>query len=488
MKAILKIIKSNKLDLLVISFFLLFSPIFFYNLGGTSLVDFDEAWWAEVARNILIRRDPFLLFFNEGPIFFHPPFGYSLIALSQLIFGVNEFASRLPSAFLGFASIILVYLIGKALFNRIVGFTGSLMLASSVWFVLRARSGNLDAIFVFIFLLTLYLFLKAKNNPLYIYLSGISFALLFMTKTFIGVSVLIPMGAYYLTNFKKSTSGLVHLIIAVLIALYVLSPWLGSNYLIYGSGFINSLFENATKPGQQFLPNLLDIHNSPTLQYLHFGIREWYYPAIISVVLPLMFIKKFPNLLTLYAWIIPLLIAFLINKNTEIWHLIPLYPAFGLMIGFFIYVILKSVLQMANKLKPFEITSERLNFFGLGLALIIINVLSIKQIYEFRNEINLFDHNTTGVAFVAKAARNVDGELYLDNEHFLPSAVFYSQKRVTNIRSLEPPINILTGFVDIGPKPSLLITEQWRLDLDKINSSMYKAVASHQGYVLIMLP
>lgn len=498
-----KLARKN-FDLIVFLFFLLFSPLFFFNLGGYSLVDFDEAWWAEVARNILVRKDPFVLFFNEAPIFFHPPFGYSLIALSQLIFGVNEFASRLPSAILGFFSIYLTYLIGKELFNRFVGLSGSLMLVSSVWFILRARSGNLDTIFVFMFLLTIYLFIIACRKPRvlsvgtsarsdyilpsFIYLSAISFALLFMTKTFIGVGALAPMGVYYLTNFKKSASGLVHLIFAVLIALYVLSPWLGSNYLIYGSSFIRSLFENATKPGQQFIPNLFDIHNSLTLQYLHFGVREWYYPSIISLILSLFFIKKFPNVLTLYAWIIPLLAAFIITSKTEIWHLIPLYPAFGLLVGFFIYVFLKSSEKIIDKLKPLKMASKRLKFIGVSLASIAVLSLGIKQIYEFRNEINLFDHYTTGLAYTAKAAQNHQGELYLDNDNFLPSTVFYSQKKVILIRALKPPINILKDFVDFGPRPSLLITEKWRLDADQVDPSKYQVVSSHQGYVLIRLP
>ena len=54
------LIRKHK-ELIVVIFFLLFSPLFFYNLGGTSLVDFDEAWYAEIARNILVNHQPFLL-------------------------------------------------------------------------------------------------------------------------------------------------------------------------------------------------------------------------------------------------------------------------------------------------------------------------------------------------------------------------------------------------------------------------------------------
>src|SRR3990167_7705893 len=147
---------KNKIDIFVICLFLIFSPLFFYNLSGTSLVDFDEAWYAEIARNILVNRQPFLLSFNGVPYWDHPQLGFILIAISFLIFGINEFAARFPSALLGFGSVITLYFIGKNLFNRIIGVGVGLMLLSSVWFVLRTRSADLDAIFVFFYLLLFY--------------------------------------------------------------------------------------------------------------------------------------------------------------------------------------------------------------------------------------------------------------------------------------------------------------------------------------------
>lgn len=478
------IFKKSKIDIFVIFFLLLFSPLFFYNLGGVSLVDFDEAWWAEVARNILVRKDPFVLFFNESPIFFHPPFGYSLIALSQLIFGVGEFASRFPSALLGLGSVILTYLIGRNLFNRIVGVTGSLMLVSSVWFILRARSGNLDAIFLFMFLLTIYFFVKSQKHSLFLYMAAVSFSLLFMTKTFAGVAVLLPMAAFYIVNIKRFMIRIKSLIIAAFLAVYILVPWLVSNYILYKTSFLHSLFENAVKPGKQYLPNLLELHKSVAMQYLHFGIREWYYPAIIALFGSIFFVRKFPNVLVLYAWIVPLLTAFIINQKTEIWHLIPIYPALGLMIGFFLSSAFEYSYSLVKKLGRMNLKKETL-IFGKSFIIAAVFILGAKQIYEFRNEVKLFDHYTTGLAFTANAARYVDGELYLDNEHLLPSTVFYSQKKVIHMRSLEAPQNILKGFVESAPRNSLVITEDWRLKADDVPQSKYQELAKHQGYVLI---
>src|SRR3989344_3929241 len=147
-----KLFTQNRHDLFCVIFLFLFLPIFFYNLGGYSLVDFDEAWFAEVARNILINRSPFLLTFNELPFIEHPPFGFWLMDGAFILFGVTEFSARFFSASLGFGSLFVVYFIGKELFNRTIGMIASLVLLSSVWFLFRARSANLDTVFLFLYL------------------------------------------------------------------------------------------------------------------------------------------------------------------------------------------------------------------------------------------------------------------------------------------------------------------------------------------------
>src|SRR3989344_5952507 len=181
-KDVKKFFKKYQNDIFIILFSLIIVPLFFYNLGSTSLVDFDEAWYAEIARNILVNRQPFLLSFNGSPYLDHPPLGFILIAISFLIFGINEFAARFPSALFGFSSVILLYFIGKNLFNRIVGIGAGLMLLSSVWFIFRSRSGNLDTVFLFFYLLTFYSALKVKNSKNWIYLVALAFSFSFLVK------------------------------------------------------------------------------------------------------------------------------------------------------------------------------------------------------------------------------------------------------------------------------------------------------------------
>jgi len=482
-------LRKYKNDIFVIFFFLIFLPLFFYNLGGTSLVDFDEAWYAEIARNILKYKQPFLLFFNGLPYTDHPPLGFILIAISFLIFGTNEFAARFPSASLAFLSVILLYFTGKNLFNRTVGIGAGLMLLSSVWFIFRSRSGNLDTIFLFFYLLTFYSALKLKNSKNWIYLVVLAFSFSLLTKSMIGISIIAPIIFLWLINGTKIPIR--KIIQAAFLFFVILSPWLIINYLNSGFSYFIHIFNIGLRSGNRIMPNVFDIGSSLTFQYLHFGIREWFYPGIIALIGSLTFLYKKPVLIVLYIWFLILLFGFLTNSKTEIWHLIPLFPIIGLFISFFLYQIIfysLNFISTFNFIYPKKlsfIVRKNLTTLVSLVVLCSLFILSVKQIYEFRNEVNLFGKYTSGLAYTSSAAKGLPEKLYLDNETFLPGSVFYSQKSVYNVKYEGPPKNSLKGIVAYGQKPFLLLTEQWRLNLDNIDKSKYKLLAEHQGYVLI---
>ncbi|MFN3421835.1 MAG: ArnT family glycosyltransferase, partial [Armatimonadota bacterium] len=57
----------------------------------------DEAYYARVPIEMRERGDWIVPYFNGEPRYKKPPLMYWLVALSQSVFGENEFASRLPS-------------------------------------------------------------------------------------------------------------------------------------------------------------------------------------------------------------------------------------------------------------------------------------------------------------------------------------------------------------------------------------------------------
>src|SRR4028119_824904 len=77
---------------------LISSLAFFWNLGSIGLIDETEPLFAEAARQMTVTGDWITPFFNGATRFDKPPLIYWLMVIAYKIFGVNEFAVRLPSA------------------------------------------------------------------------------------------------------------------------------------------------------------------------------------------------------------------------------------------------------------------------------------------------------------------------------------------------------------------------------------------------------
>lgn len=463
--------------ILVILLFCLLIPLFFYNLGGFSLIDFDEAWYAEVARNILRSGNPLILTFNGNLFLDHPPAGFNIIALSFLIFGVNDFAARFPSAVFGFLSLFLLFVIGKKLFNKIIGLSSSLILVSCVWFMFRARSGNMDTILLFFYLLTFYFGLKVIDNRKWLYALVASFSVLFLIKYMIGLTVLVPLVLYWIifkVPFSRKT-----ILKSLLLLIAILTPWIIANYLTYGLLYFQNMISSGLRMGTRIRPDLTRLLTTNTFVYLHFGIGKWYYPGLVSVVFSLFFIRKKKALVILYALLIVLLSGFLTNSKTEIWHLIPLYPVLALFISFTLFETL-SILSHVFTARH----RQRIVSFCMLYAILFV---SLYQINKYRDNVRLFDKGMTDLAFVSAAAKNRPEKLYLDGHDFMPSTVYYSEKKVNFLRYNDPPQDNLKGFIASGEKNVLILTENWKLEADKIDKKIYRIITERSGRILILV-
>src|SRR3989344_4924691 len=282
-----KIIRKNRLDLILTLLILFLSPLFFYKLGQSSLVSWDEAWYGGIAKNIVSTGNFWNLSFNGHDYFDHPPAGFWFIALSLKILGESDFAVRLAPAILGFTTLFITYFLGKELFNRIVGFSSALALSSAIWFLYRARSGNLDSILTFFFMLSLLLAVKASKDKKYLWPLSVSLVLLFLTKTIVPF-VIIPSlliifweSKYHLKDFLKPT----------LLLVASVGSWFLMQYLIH-PGFLNHYFKiglPGVKTETNYLENLKQIK-----EYLHSSIGKWFWPGIGSAMLsPLLLQKRF---------------------------------------------------------------------------------------------------------------------------------------------------------------------------------------------------
>src|SRR5271155_2169576 len=95
---------------------LLAAIVYLPGLGRPALWEPDEGRYAEIAREMVVSgdyvtpRDDFELYFEK------PPLVYWAEAASIHIFGVNEFAVRLPAALCSIGQVVITAAIAEAMF------------------------------------------------------------------------------------------------------------------------------------------------------------------------------------------------------------------------------------------------------------------------------------------------------------------------------------------------------------------------------------
>ncbi len=127
--------------------------LLFPALGAVHLFDWDEINFAESAREMLTSGDYRHVQINYEPFIEKPPLFFWLQVICMKIFGVNEFAARLPNAICGVITLFLFYKIGKKLYDGLFGFLWALAYIGSFLPNLYFKSAIIDPVFnLFIFL------------------------------------------------------------------------------------------------------------------------------------------------------------------------------------------------------------------------------------------------------------------------------------------------------------------------------------------------
>lgn len=446
---------------LIFIFLILISPLFFFKLGQTSLVSWDEAWYAEIARNIVKTSNPINLSWNGEPYFDHPPAGFWIMSLTYKFFGVNEFWTRFPSAVSGLISIFLLYLVGRKLFNPLVGFSSAIALSSAIWFIYRSRSGNLDIILTFFFIFTLYLALKATENKKLLWPFMISLSMLFLIKTMVPF-VIIP--SLILIFWKNKLYKLSDLTLPSLLFLTIIGSWFASqlnqhpSFLqtyfgvgLRGASLQTSYFENL---------NLLK-------QYLHSGLGKWFWPTLIAAILSIFLMQK--RFFILLVFVITFSIPITFSPKIQIWHLIPLFPIFILIYFGFIYAFLEKFFY-----------KWKYQIFTIFLAFnTFIYFNQLKMIWYQFIDIPAF---VSDEKILSEEASKYPQKYFVDGE-YRPAALFYSKKERIN----QAPRND-QDFIDFfnSRESFLMITHKWRLEKLNIPSQDYQILKEDRDKVLIL--
>jgi 4-amino-4-deoxy-L-arabinose transferase-like glycosyltransferase len=131
----------TRTDVLLLAGFCAF--LFFYGLGQFGLVGADEPRYAQVAREMLQRRDWITPVLGGQPWLEKPPLYYWQAMLAYSLYGVSDAAARAPSALNATLLVIAVYIFLRR-FRSGVELDGALIAASCAGVIGYARAAGTD--------------------------------------------------------------------------------------------------------------------------------------------------------------------------------------------------------------------------------------------------------------------------------------------------------------------------------------------------------
>ena len=202
-------------------------------LWSPGLLDDVDSVYLQVAREMLQRRD-FVTPMVDGVRFFDkPPLMYWMAAASMKVFGVHDWAARLPLAVGVLALLLSVYALGTRLFGERGGFYAALAMATSIGPYLYTRFFIPDILIALWMTLSVHLFLVALDcveegrSALPASLGfGVVMALNVLTKGAIGA--VFPLGfvvAYLAWTRRLSALRKLHLLAGTAAFLLIAAPW-----------------------------------------------------------------------------------------------------------------------------------------------------------------------------------------------------------------------------------------------------------------------
>lgn len=240
----MKILLRNEFTIGVLAA-LLFIPF----LGNVHLFDWDEINFAESAREMIVSGNYLSVQINFIPFTEKPPLFFWMQVLSMKFFGVNEFAARFPNAICGIFTLVVIFRIGKQIFNEQFARNWVMIYLGTFVTFLYFKSGIIDPWFNLFIFLAIYNFYnltiphKEKRNKLAI-LTGLYLGLAVLTKG--PVAILISLLVYIvivLLNRFRFFINVKEFLIIFITTLLVCFTWFGIDLIQHGPTFLIEFLE-----------------------------------------------------------------------------------------------------------------------------------------------------------------------------------------------------------------------------------------------------
>jgi 4-amino-4-deoxy-L-arabinose transferase-like glycosyltransferase len=452
-----------------------------FRLGAVTLFDVDEAVFSEATKEMVDSSNWLTPTYNGENRYDKPILFYWLMAVSYKIFGINEFGARLPSAIASIFLALSVFLFVRHFRDEKIALYSALSCVLTIYFIAYSHAAVTDMTLTLFITLSLFSFyissvsntVSEKNTNIYTYAFYFFSALAFLTKGLIGVVFPFGVAMVYIdiTEGWRSTKKIFNKN-GIILFLLISAPWYIIQTVINGQDFISAFFlkhhfrrymEGVSGHGgplYYYIPVLI-VGLFPWIIFLSAGIRNIYKEkdrlkvfAIIWLTFIFIFFSlsttKLPNYVLPAMPAAAILIALgMAEQDKKWWRYLNLLMVFvSLIIGFafiisrkyllkagftdvdwtFILAMITAAMAIPGLYSFF--TKKTAYSFLAVLMIAFLSLLLLKALPLTNQDLQGTLHK---YSLYAKYRLQKDEQLFAGDTNS-PSIVFYSDKKVINIK------------------------------------------------------
>ncbi|PSB08359.1 phospholipid carrier-dependent glycosyltransferase [filamentous cyanobacterium CCP2] len=311
--------------------------LFTTQLGALPLRDWDEGLVAQVAREIWQAPANSMTWLYPTqwgePYFNKPTLVHCLIAITYAIGGVSEWTARFPGAVLTAVSVPLLYAVGREVFYpRSSAIFSALVYLTLLPVVRQGRLAMLDGAILCFMLFMVWCVLRSRRDYRYSLGVGLGFGLICLTKGVMVGVLLAGIAVVFIAWDTPRLLKLPYLWIGLLFGSVPVVLWYVAQWQHYGSSFLGT---NLVDQSLQRIWAGVEGNAGPPWYYLLEIIK---YTAPWLLFLPLAGKHAWTNRNLSWAklalvWGIAYLITISLMTTKLPWYVLPLYPAFALIVG-----------------------------------------------------------------------------------------------------------------------------------------------------------
>lgn len=443
--------------------FLIFASLLIF-LGrqlDTGIPNFDDAYYAQKAKEILNSGSFWIINYGGSPAFDNPPLPFWLTALVFKLFGVSSYSAVFTSALFATGIILITYRLSLLLYKDYwIAFASAFVLLFPGMFVDSSRRGMVDIPLAFFVTLAFYAFFKARDHKPWYMLFGLSTACAILSKSILGLFPITIAGAFFI--FSRQWREIINpwFLSGCLVALLLGFSWHFINWQHFGQGFINAHFGSliisrgfgGTKEPLYFLGYAKDFLKNywPWLPFALVGIIQFGKRG---------FIEKDRTSLLLFLWPALTFLVMSTSKNQTLRYLFMIFPALAII----------TAKTISTWLEP----DKKNRAMGIMVGMIALTILFVNATY-IKVKVTLAESSKEVRELAATINLNTPENQRIGNYRLTPSnprlALLFYSDRVIESNVTRDPEHLLTVLSSDPVKTWLSSIHEFR-----------KLIAQHPG-------